>query len=45
MSNFNMSDEQVAANYIAMIPGGKVFDSSLEKGVPYIFRVGADQVR
>jgi peptidylprolyl isomerase len=27
-----------------MIPGGKVFDSSLEKGVPYIFRVGADQV-
>ncbi|KAG0579501.1 hypothetical protein KC19_4G103700 [Ceratodon purpureus] len=35
---------QVAANYVAMIPGGKVFDSSLEKGVPYIFRVGASQV-
>lgn len=35
---------QVAANYVAMIPGGKVFDSSLEKGLPYIFRVGADQV-
>uniref|UniRef100_A0A7I4FPX0 peptidylprolyl isomerase n=1 Tax=Physcomitrium patens TaxID=3218 RepID=A0A7I4FPX0_PHYPA len=35
---------QVAANYVAMIPNGKIFDSSLEKGVPYIFRVGAGQV-
>ncbi|KAJ7550758.1 hypothetical protein O6H91_07G116900 [Diphasiastrum complanatum] len=35
---------QVAANYVAMVPSGKVFDSSLDKGVPYIFRVGAGQV-
>ncbi|XVF37622.1 hypothetical protein REPUB_Repub20aG0025400 [Reevesia pubescens] len=35
---------QVAANYVAMIPSGQVFDSSLEKGQPYIFRVGSDQV-
>lgn len=35
---------QVAANYVAMDPSGKVFDSSLDKGVPYIFRVGAGQV-
>ncbi|KAI5073555.1 hypothetical protein GOP47_0011568 [Adiantum capillus-veneris] len=35
---------QVAANYVAMDPSGRVFDSSLEKGVPYIFRVGAGQV-
>eukprot|EP00246_Nothoceros_aenigmaticus_P018402 TRINITY_DN9601_c0_g1_i1.p1 TRINITY_DN9601_c0_g1~~TRINITY_DN9601_c0_g1_i1.p1 ORF type:complete len:226 (-),score=29.53 TRINITY_DN9601_c0_g1_i1:210-887(-) len=35
---------QVTANYIAMVPSGKVFDSSLEKGSPYIFRVGAGQV-
>ncbi|EFJ23376.1 hypothetical protein SELMODRAFT_99440, partial [Selaginella moellendorffii] len=35
---------QVAANYVAMIPSGQVFDSSLEKGAPYIFRVGAGSV-
>lgn len=35
---------QVAANYVAMVPSGKVFDSSLEKGRPYIFRVGVGQV-
>ncbi|XP_060184578.1 peptidyl-prolyl cis-trans isomerase FKBP16-3, chloroplastic isoform X2 [Lycium barbarum] len=36
--------ENVAANYVAMVPSGQIFDSSLEKGRPYIFRVGADQV-
>ncbi|KAF8758159.1 hypothetical protein HU200_010677 [Digitaria exilis] len=35
---------QVAANYVAMVPNGQVFDSSLEKGQPYIFRVGSGQV-
>ncbi|CAM6093415.1 unnamed protein product [Calypogeia fissa] len=35
---------QVAANYVAMIPTGKVFDSSLDKGLPYIFRVGSGQI-
>nr|XP_018684427.1 PREDICTED: peptidyl-prolyl cis-trans isomerase FKBP16-3, chloroplastic isoform X1 [Musa acuminata subsp. malaccensis] len=35
---------QVAANYVAMVPSGQIFDSSLEKGLPYIFRVGAGQV-
>ncbi|KAI4380236.1 hypothetical protein MLD38_006451 [Melastoma candidum] len=35
---------QVAANYVAMVPSGQVFDSSLEKGQIYIFRVGAGQV-
>jgi peptidylprolyl isomerase len=35
---------QVAAHYVAMVPSGKVFDSSLDKGVPYMFRVGASQV-
>ncbi|KAJ7980657.1 Peptidylprolyl isomerase [Quillaja saponaria] len=35
---------QVAANYVAMIPSGQIFDSSLEKGLPYIFRVGSGQV-
>ncbi|MCD7447630.1 hypothetical protein HAX54_032248 [Datura stramonium] len=35
---------QVAANYVAMVPSGQIFDSSLEKGRPYIFRVGTDQV-
>ncbi|KAH7834234.1 hypothetical protein Vadar_013998 [Vaccinium darrowii] len=35
---------QVAANYVAMVPSGQIFDSSLEKGVPYIFRVGSGQV-
>ncbi|KAH0462566.1 hypothetical protein IEQ34_010141 [Dendrobium chrysotoxum] len=35
---------QVAANYVAMVPNGQIFDSSLEKGLPYIFRVGSGQV-
>ncbi|EXB55188.1 Peptidyl-prolyl cis-trans isomerase FKBP16-3 [Morus notabilis] len=35
---------QVAANYVAMVPSGQIFDSSLEKGRPYIFRVGSGQV-
>jgi len=35
---------QVAANYVAMVPSGQIFDSSLEKNTPYIFRVGSDQV-
>uniref|UniRef100_A0A0D9XAC7 peptidylprolyl isomerase n=1 Tax=Leersia perrieri TaxID=77586 RepID=A0A0D9XAC7_9ORYZ len=35
---------QVAANYVAMVPNGNIFDSSLEKGQPYIFRVGSGQV-
>ncbi|KAF5728787.1 FKBP-like peptidyl-prolyl cis-trans isomerase family protein isoform 2 [Tripterygium wilfordii] len=35
---------QVAANYVAMVPSGQIFDSSLEKGQFYLFRVGADQV-
>ncbi|EPS63089.1 hypothetical protein M569_11698 [Genlisea aurea] len=35
---------QVTANYVAMIPSGQIFDSSLEKGQPYVFRVGSDQV-
>ncbi|XP_043707448.1 peptidyl-prolyl cis-trans isomerase FKBP16-3, chloroplastic isoform X2 [Telopea speciosissima] len=35
---------QVAANYVAMVPSGQIFDSSLEKGRPYIFRVGSEQV-
>ncbi|GAB2294312.1 hypothetical protein Dimus_028522 [Dionaea muscipula] len=35
---------QVAANYVAMVPSGQVFDSSLEKGQLYIFRIGSGQV-
>ncbi|XP_038875118.1 peptidyl-prolyl cis-trans isomerase FKBP16-3, chloroplastic isoform X1 [Benincasa hispida] len=35
---------QVAANYVAMIPSGQIFDSSLEKNQLYIFRVGSGQV-
>ncbi|EOY04751.1 FKBP-like peptidyl-prolyl cis-trans isomerase family protein isoform 2 [Theobroma cacao] len=35
---------QVAANYVAMVPSGQIFDSSLEKGQLYIFRVGSEQV-
>ncbi|KAL3583241.1 hypothetical protein D5086_014302 [Populus alba] len=35
---------QVAANYVAMVPTGQIFDSSLEKGQLYICRVGSDQV-
>ncbi|XP_010268247.1 PREDICTED: peptidyl-prolyl cis-trans isomerase FKBP16-3, chloroplastic isoform X2 [Nelumbo nucifera] len=36
--------ENVAANYVAMVSSGQIFDSSLEKGQPYIFRVGSGQV-
>nr|GMD88563.1 peptidyl-prolyl cis-trans isomerase FKBP16-3, chloroplastic [Ipomoea batatas]GMD90028.1 peptidyl-prolyl cis-trans isomerase FKBP16-3, chloroplastic [Ipomoea batatas] len=35
---------QVAANYVAMVPSGQIFDSSLEKRQLYIFRVGSGQV-
>uniref|UniRef100_A0A0F7H0P6 peptidylprolyl isomerase n=1 Tax=Erodium gruinum TaxID=337380 RepID=A0A0F7H0P6_9ROSI len=35
---------QVAANYVAMVPSGQIFDSSLDKGLPYLFRVGSGQV-
>ncbi|CAI0396867.1 unnamed protein product [Linum tenue] len=35
---------QVAANVVAMVPSGQIFDSSLEKGQLYIFRVGSGQV-
>ncbi|KAL1805317.1 hypothetical protein ACET3Z_028385 [Daucus carota] len=35
---------QVAANCVAMVPTGQIFDSSLEKGQVYIFRVGSGQV-
>lgn len=35
---------QVAAKYVAMVPSGQVFDSSLEKRQIYIFRVGSGQV-
>ncbi|KAL2920885.1 Peptidyl-prolyl cis-trans isomerase FKBP16-3 chloroplastic [Bienertia sinuspersici] len=35
---------QVAANYVAMVPSGQIFDSSLEKKQLYIFRVGSGQV-
>lgn len=35
---------QVVANYVAMVPNGKVFDSSLEKGRPYDIRIGTGQV-
>lgn len=35
---------QVAANYVAMVPSGQIFDSSLEKNQIYIFRVGSGQV-
>ncbi|XP_031374061.1 peptidyl-prolyl cis-trans isomerase FKBP16-3, chloroplastic-like [Punica granatum] len=38
------SQKTVAANYVAMIPNGQIFDSSLGKGQPYIFRVGSGQV-
>lgn len=36
---------QVVANYVAMTPNGKVFDSSLNRGAPYDFRIGAGQVK
>ncbi|KAK9823119.1 hypothetical protein WJX72_000404 [[Myrmecia] bisecta] len=35
---------QVVANYVAMTPNGRVFDSSLDKGSPYDIRIGAGQV-
>jgi FKBP-type peptidyl-prolyl cis-trans isomerase len=35
---------QVVAHYVAMTPSGKVFDSSLNRGAPYDFRIGAGQV-
>ncbi|KAL8104399.1 peptidyl-prolyl cis-trans isomerase FKBP16-3, chloroplastic isoform X1 [Apium graveolens] len=35
---------QVAANCVAMVPSGQIFDSSLEKGQLYIFRIGSGQV-
>ncbi|KAB2600274.1 peptidyl-prolyl cis-trans isomerase FKBP16-3 [Pyrus ussuriensis x Pyrus communis] len=35
---------QIAANYVAMVPSGQIFDSSLEKGQVHIFRVGSGQV-
>ncbi|EFJ51600.1 hypothetical protein VOLCADRAFT_103490 [Volvox carteri f. nagariensis] len=35
---------QVVANYVAMTPNLRVFDSSLEKGKPYDIRVGAGQI-
>eukprot|EP00270_Netrium_digitus_P000908 TRINITY_DN11040_c0_g1_i1.p1 TRINITY_DN11040_c0_g1~~TRINITY_DN11040_c0_g1_i1.p1 ORF type:complete len:251 (+),score=63.27 TRINITY_DN11040_c0_g1_i1:139-891(+) len=35
---------QVSANCVAMLPTGRVFDSSIEKKMPYIFRIGAGQV-
>ncbi|KAK9866759.1 hypothetical protein WJX84_002061 [Apatococcus fuscideae] len=35
---------QVVANYVAMTPQGKIFDSSLDRGSPYDFRVGSGQV-
>ncbi|KAG2380740.1 NADPH--cytochrome P450 reductase [Vigna angularis] len=33
----------VAANYVAIVPSRQIFDSSLEKGQLYIFRVGSGQ--
>ena len=30
--------------YVAMTPNGRVFDSSLYRGAPYDFRIGAGQV-
>ncbi|KAL8104397.1 peptidyl-prolyl cis-trans isomerase FKBP16-3, chloroplastic isoform X3 [Apium graveolens] len=36
--------ENVAANCVAMVPSGQIFDSSLEKGQLYIFRIGSGQV-
>lgn len=35
---------QVVCNYVAMTPQGKVFDSSLDRGTPYNFRVGTGDV-
>ena len=36
--------KQVTCNYVAMVPNGRVFDSSLDRGFPYDIRVGAGQV-
>eukprot|EP00898_Chlorokybus_atmophyticus_P006349 jgi/Chlat1/6715/Chrsp50S06423 len=35
---------QVAVNYVAMVPNGQVFNSSLEAKRPYIIRIGTGQV-
>ena len=35
---------QVTVNYVAMTPQFKVFDSSVERKIPYDIRVGAGQV-
>ncbi|GAQ80702.1 FKBP-type peptidyl-prolyl cis-trans isomerase family protein [Klebsormidium nitens] len=35
---------QVTVHYVAQLPDGRIFNSSLEKGSPYIIRVGAGQV-
>ena len=35
--------KQVVADYVAMTPDGRVFDSSLDKGRPYDIRVGSGQ--
>ncbi|PNH12723.1 Peptidyl-prolyl cis-trans isomerase FKBP16-3, chloroplastic [Tetrabaena socialis] len=35
---------QVVANYVAMTPTLRVFESSLDKGKPYDIRVGAGQI-
>ena len=34
----------MVANYVAMTPQGKIFDSSLDRGSPYDFRGGSGQV-
>ena len=35
---------QVVAHYVAMTPDHRVFDSSLDKGRPYDFRLGSGQI-
>ncbi|KAL6773949.1 FKB16C [Auxenochlorella protothecoides x Auxenochlorella symbiontica] len=35
---------QVVCDYVASTPQGAVFDSSLDRGAPYIIRVGAGQI-
>ena len=39
-----MPELQIVADYVAMTPDGKVFDSSLDRGRPYDLRVGSGQV-
>ncbi len=36
--------ETVIANYHGMLPDGTVFDSSFERGQPFVFQVGVGQV-